>query len=452
MGLFFERPDFLPDIPHPLDFSCTTAEIDYGPVVAVADKAFDVISPDILLEMSREYGEVVAFSKQGSLHFLISNPSLIVEILATQADLFLKGEQEVAFSASVGYGLLGDEGESHKMQQRALSPGMRGAALDNHAVAIVDTLVSRFQETQGVVPLLQWCREFSQESVERALFPTEARISDYRYQAAIGRLNELVMSGIPGALSGSEAAEVVRAVLAEREFVHSYVGEIVDEWRNRSSHQASLMDFMVESPADGPEVTTSLTSQVAVFLQAGMETTGSLVAWSLLMLSKHPHYWDYLRRDLDSEGTLSAMEVIRLPHIKRFIDETLRLYPSAWLLPRIASEGVVMEGVTIPGGARVIVSPWVTHRAPTYFDDPQSFRPERWEEGASPPLVRGAYFPFGLGKRICIGEHYGKLSTALVLRQLALLEAPPVVMEPDASVGTANMVANPRDSLMLAFS
>lgn len=452
MGVFFERPHFLPEIPHPLDFSRATSEIDFGPEVVVAAESFDVISPDSLVQMARESGEVLAFSKQGALHFLISRPSMVLEVLATQAESFLKGDQEIAFSASVGYGLLGDEGESHKMQQRAIVPGMRGAALDDHATAIVDTFVTRCQATRGMVPLVEWCREFSQESVERALFPSEVRTPDHRYQSAIARLNELVLTGIPHAPSSSGALEALRAVLAEREFVQSYVGKIVEEWRNRSSYQVSLMDFMVESPADGPEETTSLASQVAVFLQAGMETTGSLIAWSLLTLSEHPHYWDYMRRDLDSERPLSAMEVIKLPHMKNFLDETLRLYPSAWLLPRIASKDVVMEGVRIPAGARVILSPWVSHRAPAYFNDPLSFRPERWEGGASPSPVRGAYFPFGLGKRICIGEHYGRLSTALVLREFALRDAPPVVVDPDTSVGTANMVANPSDSLMLAFS
>jgi len=450
--LFFDRPHYLPEVPLPLDFSRATVDVDFGPEVVVAGKTFDVISPDSLVEMARENGEVIAFSKQGALHFLISRPSLAVEVLASQAESFLKGDQEVAFSAAVGYGLLGDEGKSHKMQQRALSPGMRGAALDDHASAIVDTLATHLEQSQEMVPLVEWSREFSQQSVERALFPSEVRTPDRRYQLAIARLNELVMSGIPHSASGSGANDFVRAVLAERRFVQTYVGQIVEEWRNRSSHQTSLMDFMVESPANGPEETTSVPSQVAVFLQAGMETTGSLIAWSLVTLSENPQYWDYLRRDLDSDAALSAVEIIKLPRIKHFLDETLRLYPSAWLLPRIASQDVLMEGVRIPAGARVIVSPWVNHRAPAYWDDPLVFRAERWEEGASSSPVRGAYLPFGLGKRICVGEHYGKLSAALVLREFARGDKPPVVINPLNSVGTANMVANPSDSLMLALS
>jgi cytochrome P450 len=160
---------------------------------------------------------------------------------------------------------------------------------------------------------------------------------------------------------------------------------------------------------------------ITLFL-AGHETTAIALSWTWWLLARHPHAEGRLHAELDSvlAGRAPQMEDLpKLPYTDKVISESLRLYPPAWGMPRLAVEDVQVGGYTIPRGCGVSISQWVVHRDPRWFESPLEFRPERWEGDLLKRLPRFAYFPFGGGPRQCIGNSFALMEAALSLATIA---------------------------------
>jgi cytochrome P450 len=254
-------------------------------------------------------------------------------------------------------------------------------------------------------------------------------------------INELVVGGSGSESDGRAAIAGLRRYSKHREFIQDHVRALIAEWRLSRWGGASLISYLAGLADPDEDGFGPFHQQVSLFLQASVETTASLLSWTLLCLARHPGYWDMLAeaQTASKHGAPEGDSSRRL--MDAMLNESLRLYPPAWLLPRIARHDVRIGGVTVPSGARVIVSPWVTQRRENVFEDPLSFRPERWLKDDS-RIARGGYFPFGLGNRICIGERYGKMTATIFLRQMVEAGVKPHVENPDLSVGSSAIILN----------
>jgi len=170
---------------------------------------------------------------------------------------------------------------------------------------------------------------------------------------------------------------------------------------------------------EGGEMTDAQVRDEALTLfLAGHETTALALTYALWLLGRHPdrqaRLADELRAVLgDRPPGLADLE--RLRYTEMVLMETMRLYPPAWALGRRATQEIEVGGFRFPKGAEFIMSQWVVHRDPRRFDEPESFRPERWEGDLAQRLPRFAYFPFGGGPRVCIGNRFAMMEAKLVL-------------------------------------
>ena len=165
-----------------------------------------------------------------------------------------------------------------------------------------------------------------------------------------------------------------------------------------------------------------LRDEVMTLLLAGHETTANALTWAFLQLSRHPE----VRRRLEAElaevlgGRDPTFEdVPRLAYTRRVLDETMRLYPPAWIIARRAMADDEILGWRVPADTFVLMSPFVTHRSPAFFENPEGFDPDRFLPERAAALPRFAYFPFGGGPRLCIGNAFALLEATLVLATLA---------------------------------
>jgi cytochrome P450 len=161
--------------------------------------------------------------------------------------------------------------------------------------------------------------------------------------------------------------------------------------------------------------------EVMTMLFAGHDTTTSTVAFLFHELAHRPDVAGEIAGELAAAGPLDARALMAgPPALDRALDETLRLYPPAWIGPRRAVRTFTFAGVTVPAGAAVNYSSYVSHRLPEVFPDPEAFRPERFAPEARAALPKGAYVPFGLGSRQCLGMRFGRLEIkAIAARVLA---------------------------------
>jgi cytochrome P450 len=155
---------------------------------------------------------------------------------------------------------------------------------------------------------------------------------------------------------------------------------------------------------------------------AGHETTAINLSWTWLLLSEHPETKAKLSRELDEVlgGKVPVFaDVPRLRYTGNVIAESLRMYPPAWSMGREAGEDIDVGGYRIHKGEQVWFCPWAMHRDPRWFNSPDVFLPERWEGDLAKRLPRFAYFPFGGGPRLCIGQAFAQLEAVLLLATIA---------------------------------
>jgi cytochrome P450 len=161
-----------------------------------------------------------------------------------------------------------------------------------------------------------------------------------------------------------------------------------------------------------------LRDEALTLLLAGHETTASTLTFAWYLLDRNPDVAEWLLAELDSGGE-------DLPRTRAVVAETLRLYPAAWVLGRRLTADLPIDEWTAPAGATCLVSQWVLHRDRRFWPEPLAFKPERWLDasgafdGEAPGQPRYAYFPFGAGSRICVGESFAWTEATVLLATLA---------------------------------
>lgn len=181
-----------------------------------------------------------------------------------------------------------------------------------------------------------------------------------------------------------------------------------------------------------------LRDQVLTLVMAGHETTAKALTWTLYLLDRHPEEAEKVRAELDAvlgDRTPTAADLPDLVRCRRAIEEAMRLYPPVWLISRRAKGPDTVGGYEIPAGTLVCVSQWVLHRHPDYWDRPDAYVPDRFEDADLPSHL---YLPFGGGERVCIGQHLALIEATLVLavlmRATRLELEPGFTVEPEALV------------------
>jgi len=197
-----------------------------------------------------------------------------------------------------------------------------------------------------------------------------------------------------------------------------------------------------------------LRDECMTLLLAGHETTALALSWACYLLAQHPAAQEKLHVELDRVlcGRAPSLEDLpRLVWAESVVREALRLYPPAWLMPRLAVEDLEIRGYRIRKGASVVMSQWIVHRDPRWFADPERFDPSRWSEAFARSLPRFAYFPFGGGPRVCVGASFAMLEAVLLLaaieQRFRLNLASPEPIEP-----VATMTLRPKGGVPLALS
>ena len=209
----------------------------------------------------------------------------------------------------------------------------------------------------------------------------------------------------PAEMTPGELAQVIREARASQE---------------RGSELLSRLLVATDEGGDGMS-DRQLRDEIITMFLAGHETTAIALTSALYLLARHPAIAARARAEVDAVAgarALGAEDMPRLKLIDAIVRETMRLYPPAWIMGRETVRDVEVGGVPVPAGAQILMSPWVVHRDARWFREPEEFRPDRWLDGSTAGIHRYAYFPFGGGPRVCIGNHFAMLEAVLILATL----------------------------------
>jgi cytochrome P450 len=383
-----------------------------------------------LARLAREYGDLVAFRVGPQRLVLLNHPDYVEDVLVTRARLFKKGRALERAKRLLGEGLLTSEADLHRRQRRLAQPAFHKQRITGYA----DAMVAHAQRTAA-----RWADgdtlDISAEMNRLTLTIVGETLLGSDLEAEAGAVREAlttVFEAFPMTMSPFAPLlerlplPIVRRYNRARATLDRLIYRIIDERRRTPDDRGDLLSMLLlarDEEDDGGRMSDAQVRDEAmtIFL-AGHETTANALAFTWYLLAQNPGVERRLHEEIDATlggRTATAADTALLPYARMVLAESMRMYPPAWAVGRRAMEDVEIGGYTIPKGTVVLFSQYLLHRDARFFPDPDRFDPDRWLPERQKGRPKFAYFPFGGGTRVCIGEAFAWMEGVLVLATLA---------------------------------
>jgi len=380
-----------------------------------------------------KYGDVARYTVSGHEVFVISHPDYVRDVLVTHQRNFVKNTSTMWLKHLMGDGLLTTEGEVHLRQRRLAQPAFHKKRIAAYADVMTSYSLRRLEGWRDGqhLDIADEMARLTLEIVAKALFDADVTIDN---DSRLGDALHWLQQWSSRALLPVQLAELLerlpvpttRRFKKAVDYISTTIYAMIKERRESGVDRGDLLSMLVavrDVEGDNSRMSdTQIHDEIMTFLMAGHETTALAFTWSWYLLSQHPAVEAKLHAELDSvlAGRAPTMEDIpRLRYTENVFTEVMRLYPPAWITSRTLVQDYKMGEYVLPAKTDVILSPYVMHRDPRYFPNPERFEPERWTPEFKAQLPKMAYFPFGGGPHLCIGEPFAWMEGVLVLATIA---------------------------------
>lgn len=375
-------------------------------------------------QCSHEYGDIVQVRLLPWMKTVVLfHPNYIEEVLRHNHKNFLKDKLTHQLNFVLGDGLLTSEGDFWKRQRRLVQPAFQHSQVMQYASIIVEytqRMLNQWQVGQQL-SIHQTMSQLTLEIVGRALFDLDVREEATNVGQALDTLMNYFENPVnwPKFMRWVPLPSVIRFRRAIRQ-LSSLMYRIIRERREETQRRSDLLTTLVHmEDVDGTRMSDrDLHDELLTLLLAGHETTALSLAYSFYLLAQHPEVENRLIQELDDKlnGQPPTAEIVReLTWTESILKEAMRLYPPVWLLGREAIQDCEIGGYPISAGTQISMSQWTAHRDPRWHEEPERFDPQRWLDERTVDLPRGAYFPFGDGPRICVGNSFAMMESVLIL-------------------------------------
>ncbi|MEO1432413.1 MAG: cytochrome P450, partial [Cyanobacteria bacterium J06633_8] len=427
-------------------------------IAALREMSLDRLG--FLQRCNQEYEGIVPLQLGDELVCVLNDPGYITEVLK-RPRVFIKDKETQALEGLVGKGLVTSEGDFWARQRRLAQPIFRQKNIDAYANVMVEYTQRMLESWQdGAI------RDVSTDMMRLALDIVMKTLLGQEVQdVAAQRINNVLEifqdwldhnSAVAVAATLAEIGEqqaqisVASSESIDKEYQDAIalfdetVYDIINYRRANGLTGNDLLGLLmqVEDADDGTRMTDQqLRDESATFIMAGHETTANLLSWTWMLLAQNPQVRERLNTELKTVLNGRPPTVADLPQLTYadwVLKESLRLYPPAHEFARGAAEDYELDGYIIPKGTTVLGSQWAMHRNPHYFNEPETFQPEPWDNDLEKQLPRGVYFPFNDGPRVCIGKSFSIMEALLLLatisQQFQLDLVPNQIIEPRTSI------------------
>jgi cytochrome P450 len=382
----------------------------------------------------------------GHNSFILNTPDAIRHVLVDNYENYQRTAASIrVLRPMLGEGLLIAEGRAWKHQRRTLAPAFTPRAvmpLIPHMIAVTDETIAKLEAISGGdVDLREAMQRMTLEIAGRTMFSFGMErhgpalrdfVMEYSERLARPHFFDLLLP-----LGWPSPQDFSRARFRKRwtRFIAMLMEERRAAGKQEGAPPRDLFDLMGDArdPETGQAFTAEqLGDQVATMILAGHETTATALFWALYLLALDPVTQDELAAEVKAVTANGALDMDRLKFTRAVVDETMRLYPPAYLIARAAAGPDMVAGMAVQKKDVVLIAPWLLHRHEKLWRDPNAFIPSRFMP-PSPPPDRFAYLPFGVGARVCIGAHFALVEATLALAKLVgafrveLLDKEPVM-------------------------
>jgi cytochrome P450 len=380
-------------------------------------------------ECFREHGDAAYFRVANRRTMLLSHPDDIEQVLVTENRRFIKNYALVFLRPLLGNGLLLNEGPSWLRQRRLMQPAFSKMRVESYAPAMVECTERiiggwRDGEVHNIVAVTM---QLAMNIASRTLLGIDI---DGQF-SEISRCLDAVMhdflyrfsTPVPPPLWLPTPANLRLKRTIRR--LDQILQKLIAERRAAGATGGDFLSLLLNArdEEDGQGISDrQIRDEVMTMFLAGHETTANALSWMWYLLARHPEVQLRVQAEVRSvlgERQPTPADIPRFKFCDQVIREAMRLYPPAYVVGRRPIEDVTIGGHFIPAGTNVLMSQWVVHRDPRWFDDPLRFDPDRWSNGLASRLPKYAYFPFGGGPRVCIGNAFAMFEATLVLALMA---------------------------------
>ncbi len=384
---------------------------------------------DLFTRSVREYGDVVALRFGYHRIYLVSHPAAIEEVLVQRARSFHKHFALRLNPHVFGEGLLTSEGDFWRRQRRLIQPVFSHARIAGYAAIMVqaaERLLARWQpgEVRGVLPEMM---RLTLDIAARTLFDADVEAEAAEVGQALEVLQETWVVRFhrviqipfwlptPSNLRFNAAVRRLDAILFR----------LIEQRRKQGHTGTDLLSLLLAARHEdggGRMSDQQVRDEAMTLFLAGHETTALVLTWTWVLLARHPEVQERLIAEVNAVlagRPPTAEDAPRLKFTEAVILESMRLYPPAYVIGREAIEACEVAGYPVPRGHTILMSQWAVQRDERWFGQAETFRPERWLDASLATMPRYAYFPFGGGPRVCIGNSFAMLELVLVVARLA---------------------------------
>jgi len=383
----------------------------------------------VLSKYTALYGDTFRFYFGGVKEAIVTtNPVVIQHVLKTNSENYHKSHiQKKRMGHFLGKGLLTTEGEAWKTQRRLIQSGFERKQLEVLSSIMQDSLADSLRDFDrqariGPVDIYPLMMKITFAMVGKSLFGAKLKEDDINLiSEAISTVQEfMVRQTIQPYLN---AWFTVSGELRKHEEMTARAFGILRDYIRRRREEKpghDLLQILLDARySDGTSMSDELVvSESMQLLVAGHETSSNALSWLLYLLSSRPDCVDRVRDEFDSvlgERHLSFSVVPKFEFTTQVILEALRLYPPFWMVDRMALADDRAGDLEIPRGSTVVVFIYGTHHSPRYWENPESFDPERFTKAKEKLYTPFAHLPFGAGPRGCIGGNYAMLQMLMIL-------------------------------------
>lgn len=389
---------------------------------------------NFLLENARVYGDIVHYKAFGRHFFQFNHPDMVQEVLIRDAAMQHRGIVMQRAKFALGEGLLTSEEPLHMRQRRLVQPAFhrqRVAAYGETMLQFTREMTATWQ-SGAIFDIHRAMLQLTLRITGKCLFDSDVAsevktISD-SVTAFMGFF-PLAFLPFPGLLLKMPIG-FIRRIRQSQQKLDALIYSMIASRRTSDQDHGDLLSMLLASQdlegGTGSMTNQQIRDECLTLLLAGHETTANGLSFIFYLMAKHPEIQRRVREESaavhasqESDSPLTATQVYdRLPYTHRVVSEALRLYPPVWVTARAVATSYVYRGISIPAGSLLLVPQIAVHRDPRFYPDPMQFDPDRFLPEAIQNRPRFAYFPFGAGSRICIGENFAWMEAVLVLAEV----------------------------------
>lgn len=420
------------------DASAVQAKLPPGPRVNPFELVKELIAGDTQIvtnplayfrNLHGEFGDLVYSDFGIGRYYFTDNPALIRKIFVSEPRSYAKADAYKEAALFLGKGILNSEGEFWHTQRGMVQPAFTKSRLHAFARSMAATSDAALSGIAGETDVSALSMHVALENICKFLFGSDFAANEKVIREAVHFGNDFISRRIQAPVKLPIYLPALKNLrfLYYRFQLDQILYKIIDQRLAQNEPQRDLLGMLLMAEKEhtaGKVRKEQVRDEILTLLIAGHETTGFTLAMALWLLATRPEIQEKLRDELteklSGDGDINPEELENCPYLEAVVNETLRLYPAAWIIGRRTVADEEFEGYLLKNDSELQICILALHRNAKYWSEPDTFKPERFLGENAEPSVKQAYMPFGAGPRRCIGNVFALMEMQIAIAKILM--------------------------------